>query len=610
MSDSAAQERVRQLVDRLLDETITPEQHQELQSLLKADQGLQDFYLRQIEIDSAMRECLSLAQSDPEPPLISPRGDAKWMQSEDHSESDSAGGRPTLAWTIAAIATSLLIGMWLFSFDDENPGARNPGGSASDPLQPGALSQRQAVSVATLMMSEGCRWDRRALPGQRSAWPTGQTSVRNGTPLQPGRLRLLEGTAVVRFQSGAAVVLDQNCDLELVSRGLARVHHGQMTVHVPDEAIGFTLLTPTGEVEDRGTEFRLDVKSSGATEVHVLDGEVLARFPQASADSKTLVKGQSIRVDTVGLSTVNSVPVKGESFVDQVHQAIDQDPGSVVLYESFDTLRPPADISQGAAPDAVSLRSKKSGPSSFGWSGQWQYPGNMHNGLAKTSTIGKIEVRRADAADSNSSRAHPFGTLHPSDDAKASYLRFSQGRNLMIREMVRPIDFRSDQELFVSFVIRRGGLASAASPPPQEDDVWKKKIHESLRVTFRSQDNYWGPSVSLNFSSSGRPLIGLGNNDSFASAARFVRNGPLLWVTKIQTRDQQSDKVWARVYEADEPIHLIEPTVWTCMTEDFWSDAILDLAIITGSGPQEQFFDELRVGTSWPSVLPSIPVRQ
>ena len=46
---------------------------------------------------------------------------------------------------------------------------------------------------------------------------------------------------------------------------------------MPRFARGYTILTPTAEVVDLGTEFGVDVDDSGASEVHVFDGDVVAR---------------------------------------------------------------------------------------------------------------------------------------------------------------------------------------------------------------------------------------------------------------------------------------------------------------------------------------------
>src|ERR1043165_6930619 len=117
-----------------------------------------------------------------------------------------------------------------------------------------------AQPVATMVRSQGARWDREgALP--------------EGSRLLQGRLRLTEGRAAIQFDSGAVMLLSGPADLDLESRGRALLRSGKVTVEA-SEAYGFTVRTAAGEVVDLGTEFAVAVESTGATEVHVLQGEV------------------------------------------------------------------------------------------------------------------------------------------------------------------------------------------------------------------------------------------------------------------------------------------------------------------------------------------------
>jgi len=49
---------------------------------------------------------------------------------------------------------------------------------------------------------------------------------------------------------------------------------GQITPYVPPSAHGFTVVSPSGEIVDLGTEFTVGVDATGRTDVFVIDGEV------------------------------------------------------------------------------------------------------------------------------------------------------------------------------------------------------------------------------------------------------------------------------------------------------------------------------------------------
>ena len=100
------------------------------------------------------------------------------------------------------------------------------------------------------------------------------TELREGDGVEGGPMRLLEGRAQLQFASGASVVLNGPVDMELVTATRVFLRSGRITPFVPPEARGFTVVSPSGEVVDLGTEFSVGVDASGLTSVYVIDGEV------------------------------------------------------------------------------------------------------------------------------------------------------------------------------------------------------------------------------------------------------------------------------------------------------------------------------------------------
>ena len=77
--------------------------------------------------------------------------------------------------------------------------------------------------------------------------------------------------------SGVAIVLQAPMTIELIDNTTVRLEHGNLTVSVSDESVGFRVLTPTAHLVDIGTEFGVGVEESGTTEVHVFQGVVVAK---------------------------------------------------------------------------------------------------------------------------------------------------------------------------------------------------------------------------------------------------------------------------------------------------------------------------------------------
>ncbi|MEM6797875.1 MAG: LamG-like jellyroll fold domain-containing protein [Planctomycetota bacterium] len=108
-------------------------------------------------------------------------------------------------------------------------------------------------------------------------WSNGGSPVQYGEPLSSGRrLMLLSGLAQLTFESGAKLLLQGPANFVVDSEMDGSLHAGKVTAVVPRRAHGFTIRTPSVEVIDLGTEFAIEVDESGASEVHVIDGEVVA----------------------------------------------------------------------------------------------------------------------------------------------------------------------------------------------------------------------------------------------------------------------------------------------------------------------------------------------
>lgn len=95
-----------------------------------------------------------------------------------------------------------------------------------------------------------------------------------GAAVPQGPLRLLSGAAQIAFESGALVTLNGPAEIEVLGSSRLFLRSGRIVPFVPPTAIGFTVVSPTGEVIDLGTEFSVNVDASGRTEIYVLEGEV------------------------------------------------------------------------------------------------------------------------------------------------------------------------------------------------------------------------------------------------------------------------------------------------------------------------------------------------
>lgn len=101
------------------------------------------------------------------------------------------------------------------------------------------------------------------------------TEVVSPRGINKGSFDLDRGVAQLAFRNGAQIVLEGHCGFELINESTVVLSHGKMWAYCPSDARGFKVLAPNGaEIIDLGTEFGVEVGTSGETKVHVFDGLV------------------------------------------------------------------------------------------------------------------------------------------------------------------------------------------------------------------------------------------------------------------------------------------------------------------------------------------------
>lgn len=137
-------------------------------------------------------------------------------------------------------------------------------------------------AVATLTRSINGKWGGSTLP------------TAEGSRLGGGRLALLEGMAVVVFDSGAEVILEAPVILRLVDSMHCKLERGTLMVSTPAAAAGFTVEMPQAKVVDFGTRFGVSAGEDGNYLVKVLEGEVEVTTNAEPLVVKRLKGGESV----------------------------------------------------------------------------------------------------------------------------------------------------------------------------------------------------------------------------------------------------------------------------------------------------------------------------
>ncbi|MEX0613655.1 MAG: LamG-like jellyroll fold domain-containing protein [Pirellulales bacterium] len=201
-----------------------------------------------------------------------------------------------LAGATAALAASLL---FVWSFLSSGPPFGSPVGVP--------IAQTETNEQAkSLVQQDAPLSDVRAVAviGQASkaSWSDPQLPVSNGASLRPGGFKLEQGLVQIEFFSGASAIIEAPAQFELVSSNRIVCKLGKIRAHVPSQAKGFTVETPTYAAVDLGTEFTVQVGQTGESKFQVLDGEVHLwdGLPEQSVLAQRLTAGQGVRATPAG----------------------------------------------------------------------------------------------------------------------------------------------------------------------------------------------------------------------------------------------------------------------------------------------------------------------
>ncbi|MDF1753589.1 MAG: FecR domain-containing protein [Verrucomicrobiales bacterium] len=264
-----------------LDERLSAEEFEALETLLKNDPEARAQYVKFAELDSNLRS----ATDEPVAQILSIK-----------------------RWLIPGILASFVLFVCIATI-------------FKDRVEELARPTYETVGVAVLSAQANAEW---------------RSSVPNFIPakdmtLEPGRYQLNSGLAQIDFFGGAAISLSGPADIELINRNEAILHRGRLRANVPPAARGFKIRSADVVIEDLGTSFGLATREGESAEVVVFDGEV--RTLDTNGESLPVMEGQSAR-----LQSGQSILVKEasrESFPDIADVLTGSDNSSLVNYANW-----------------------------------------------------------------------------------------------------------------------------------------------------------------------------------------------------------------------------------------------------------------------------------
>jgi hypothetical protein len=271
-----------ELVQRLLDDQIEPDEMQRLGKAILEDPRVREYYIDSLLVSAVIRRSSQVTGELSKSDLIEALSSGVGVSN--HSPVQGGfkhlGRRFLSAAALLVLGVLVLVSFYLFRHQAEGP------------------------ALGTLAGAYEAQW--------RGAGP------RPGEPLYVGPYDLREGVAKMDLDQGTSLLLEAPCQVELTSVGEVTLRIGRLAAVVPPQAKGFRVRTRTALITDLGTEFGVIAHSDASTEAHVMKGHItLALDPNRAREPRSLVvnEGMAAVVDGRGWTIRDGLAAQADLFL-------------------------------------------------------------------------------------------------------------------------------------------------------------------------------------------------------------------------------------------------------------------------------------------------------
>ncbi|MGE3779714.1 MAG: hypothetical protein AB7F89_21170, partial [Pirellulaceae bacterium] len=328
---------------------------------------------------------------------------------------------------------------------------------------------------------------------------------------------------------------------------------GTCVVASDDTATACAVTTPQAELQSFGGDYGVIVQDS-IDEVHVLAGEVVRR-PLRGEPAVTLSPGMALRFHA-DKATGETVPLLGD--LRSRHSWRSETPKAATLL-AVDSFAYP-ETSRFPAPDRPT-----------GGRG-WLYP--WRKGSHWPAVRLRRDVSLVPELDADSKPDGWLETDHPA---------------ILARQLAQSLSASQDQIVYFSFLFQRE--LPKAGPPNAVQLVFKSLASGSeLRTGVYTNVDGQLAFCRIAGTSVTTPLpIRYGESYLFAGKMVLARDNP--------------DQVFISILSPSDPLHAQEPRFWMLTSPSIDTDVQFDTVVLQFKGSSVQRFDDLRIGTSWASVV-------
>lgn len=546
-----------ELLNQFLDDQLTPDEFEEFEQTLLENPQARQLYFELQDINSGIQkhEVARLQKLDQ---VILQGINAPAKSTVSPTTSPGRTSFSGVAYLLVAVASAalLLLTEWLMTgyfFWNEPP-------QVVERIEPKSAepAEKSLPYVATLSRSYDCKWGNENPPrfsGQR---------------LLSKNLTLLQGVAEFRFDSGVRLVLEGPTTINIDSANCATVDSGSVVLHGYESAPEFELITPQARFYDIGTEYGAKVGEDGGTELHVFQGSVRVQPEMELMEiSAPLVvnEGKARLIESEsGSEFSKEITLKPDGFKREVPgkpKSLTAVRKELLAYDSFH----PPHIADPA-------RFSDWRHSGFGWANHWR--------------------SRATKSDDSPGKSVPELSLQPDlkSEDQLGCVELERG-NTAWRMLEKPLRLDTDAIYYMSFFIQQAAEPTASGYHYGNISLQSEKVDQ--RSGLRDK-------LLFGINSQNYPIILLKDQNHFITPP-LTPETTYFYVVKIVASEHASDQIFLRIFYPNETIPDQEPLIWTRNSTPF-DDSNKYPHIRMHAGKRGKYrFDELRIGTSWESVV-------
>ena len=266
------------LLQRLLDDQLEPNEMKRLQKAILEDPRVRDYYIDSLLVCAVLRRSSQVTGE---------------LSKSDLMRAISSGPSPDGSkryWRrIRSIAAILLFGVLVSAFVYL------------------FHTMAHGPAIGTLTGEYEAQW-RRSHP-------------HSGELLYAGSYDLREGVVKMELGQGTTILLEAPCQVELKSAGEVVLRKGRLSAVVPPQATGFQVRTSTALITDLGTEFGVIAHSNGSSEAHAFKGRIsVALHPNKSNQATSCVVNEhfAAAVDATGRTIRSGLAARADIFLLQL----------------------------------------------------------------------------------------------------------------------------------------------------------------------------------------------------------------------------------------------------------------------------------------------------